>query len=43
MEICKDYKCLKAEEYIEQTFAALADWHKVFTRLNVPHLSLIHI
>ena len=37
MEICKDYKYLKAEEYIEQTLAALADWHKVFTRLNVPN------
>ena len=37
MEICKDYKYLKAEEYIQQTLAALADWKKVFTRLNVPH------
>ncbi|KIF60716.1 transcriptional regulator [Pseudomonas fluorescens] len=37
MEICRDYKYLKAEEYIEQTLAALADWRKVFTRLNVPH------
>ncbi|WP_225922826.1 hypothetical protein [Pseudomonas hamedanensis] len=37
MEICKDYKYLKAEEYIEQTLAALADWKTVFTRLNVPH------
>lgn len=37
IEICKDYKYLKAEEYIEQTLAALSDWKKVFTRLKVPH------
>lgn len=37
MEICKDYRYLKADEYIEQTLAALADWKKVFTRLNIPH------
>lgn len=37
MEICRDYKYLKAEEYIEQTLAALSDWKKVFTQLNIPH------
>lgn len=37
MEICKDYKYLKAKEYIEQTLVALAEWEKVFIRLNVPH------
>ncbi|UST70571.1 hypothetical protein [Pseudomonas moraviensis] len=37
MEICRDYKYVKAEEYIEQTLAKLADWWEVFTRLNVPH------
>ncbi|MBC3952653.1 type II toxin-antitoxin system HipA family toxin [Pseudomonas folii] len=36
-EICKDYKYLKADEYIEQTLAALADWKKVFTHLKIPH------
>jgi serine/threonine-protein kinase HipA len=37
MEICKDYRYLKAEQYIEQTLNALADWKNVFTRLNIPH------
>lgn len=37
MEICKDYKYLKAEEYIEQTLAALSDWKKVFTQSKIPH------
>lgn len=37
IEICKDYKYLKAEEYIEQTLSALADWKRVFTRLKIPH------
>lgn len=37
MEICKDYRYLDAEAYIEQTLAALADWKSVFTRLKVPH------
>lgn len=37
IEICKDYKYLKAEEYIERTLAALGDWKKVFTQLKIPH------
>ncbi|MBC3376573.1 type II toxin-antitoxin system HipA family toxin [Pseudomonas sp. SWRI92] len=37
MEICRDYKYLKAEAYIEQTLAALSDWKDVFTRLKIPH------
>jgi serine/threonine-protein kinase HipA len=37
IEICKDYKYLKAEDYIEQTLAALGDWKKIFTRLKIPH------
>ena len=37
MEICRDYKYLNAEHYIEQTLAALCDWKNVFTRLNIPH------
>jgi serine/threonine-protein kinase HipA len=37
IEICKDYKYLKAEEYIEQTLIALGDWKKVFTTLKIPH------
>lgn len=37
IEICKDYKYLKPEEYIEQTLAALGDWKKVFTQLKIPH------
>lgn len=37
LEICNDYKFLKAEEYIEQTLAALAKWQEVFDRLKIPH------
>lgn len=37
MEICSDYKYLNAEEYIEQTLAALSQWKMVFTRLKIPH------
>lgn len=37
MQICGDYKYLKAEAYIEQTLAALSDWKEVFTRLKIPH------
>lgn len=37
LEICRDYKYLKAEEYIEQTLLALSQWRKVFTRLHIPH------
>lgn len=37
MEICRDYKYLRAEEYIEQTLDALSGWKKVFTHLKIPH------
>ena len=37
LEICSDYKYLKAEEYIEQTLLALSQWRNVFTRLHIPH------
>ncbi len=37
LEICSDYKYLKAEEYIEQTLVALSQWKNVFTRLQIPH------
>lgn len=37
LEICRDYKYLDAEAYIEQTLAALASWQSVFDRLNIPH------
>ncbi|MRT57102.1 type II toxin-antitoxin system HipA family toxin [Enterobacteriaceae bacterium RIT693] len=36
LEICRSYKYLKPEEYIEQTLAALSKWREVFDRLNIP-------
>lgn len=35
-EICKDYKYLKADEYIDQTLTALSKWKYVFERLKIP-------
>lgn len=35
-EICKDYKYLDADAYIDQTLAALMKWRGVFDQLNIP-------
>jgi serine/threonine-protein kinase HipA len=36
-DICSGYKYLKADDYIDQTLAALSKWRNVFDRLNIPH------
>ena len=43
MEICKDYKYLKADEYIEQTLSALSNWKTVFERIKIPEKSGVGI
>lgn len=37
LEICADYKYLKANEYIEQTLEALSQWRELFDRLGIAH------
>jgi len=37
LEICSEYKYLKANDYIEQTLAALNDWKNVFDRIGIAH------
>ncbi|HJR27510.1 MAG TPA: type II toxin-antitoxin system HipA family toxin [Pseudomonas sp.] len=35
-DMCKDYKYLKPDEYIDQTLAALDDWDRVLGTLKIP-------
>lgn len=34
--LCKDFKYLKPDEYIDQTIAALAEWQTVFNQCGIP-------
>jgi serine/threonine-protein kinase HipA len=36
-EMCKDYKFLKPNDYIDQTLAALGNWRGVFTQAKISH------
>lgn len=36
-EICKDYRYLKADDYIDATLESLSNWQNVFDELNIPH------
>lgn len=36
-ELCRDYKFLKPNDYIDQTLNALKNWQAVFTQANIPH------
>jgi len=35
-DLCKDYKYLKPDGYIDQTLAALDDWERMLGSLNIP-------
>jgi serine/threonine-protein kinase HipA len=35
-DLCKDYKYLKPDEYLDQTLAALDDWDRVLRALKIP-------
>lgn len=34
-QICRDFKYLKPDDYIEQTLDSLADWKKIFQQLDI--------
>lgn len=36
-ELCRDYKFLKPNDYIDQTLNALKNWQAIFTQANIPH------
>jgi serine/threonine-protein kinase HipA len=36
-ELCRDYKFLKPNDYIDQTLNALKNWKAAFTQANIPH------
>lgn len=36
-ELCRDYKFLKPNDYIDQTLDALKNWQATFTNANIPH------
>jgi len=42
-EVCKDYKYLKPNEYIDQTLAALDGWEQVLRELKIPHVAGVAI
>lgn len=35
-DLCRDYKFLKPNDYIDQTLVALQNWQAIFTQVNIP-------
>lgn len=42
-ELCRDYKFLKPNDYIDQTLDALKNWQTTFTNVNIPHQAGVEI
>lgn len=42
-EICKDYRYLNADDYIDATLESLSNWKNIFEELDIPHQAGIGI